>query len=174
MSTVILAAIERIILEHKRIMQNLNDIEHIANDAEAMSTIDKAKSDFMPGKLNHKNGILELQEMYEKLNSGIRAHFNFEETELTRALEQTKHPEAVEALHMLLLEHNDLRDRFAQAQNEIARLARGDLDKNLWQAAGYDMRAHLTYTHKMLLVHAGKEQEMLLALKHKLEAEGSR
>ncbi len=167
MNDELVAAIDRILAEHKTIMREFQTVDRVANDSEALAKINKAKDAFMPGGLNGKNAITQLQQVFNELYQGLRAHFNFEETELLKALQKIGDPDLVKALHDLLLEHHDLRDRLAQAQQDIERLRSGGLDRQVWEASGYDMRAHLTHTHKLLQAHADLEQDLLLGLKKK-------
>ena len=50
----IIAVIDKIIEDHKTIMQQVQAIEQVANDAEAIAGLDKAKEEFMPGRFEQK------------------------------------------------------------------------------------------------------------------------
>ena len=162
-----LALIEKIIEEHKVIMQGIRTLERAANDAEAMVGLEKAKETFMPGRFEQEQGLKKLQESLEVIDQGIRAHFNREETGLMDVFEKHGNKEFALALRSLLLEHEDLRNRLEHAKKHVAELMGGGLSRHVWEASAHDMRAHISHTHKLFAAHAGIEQELF----HKLRAE---
>lgn len=166
-----LALIEKIIEEHKVIMQRAQTLERVANDAEAMIGFEKAKDAFMPGRLEQKLGLQELQESLEIIDKGLREHFKREETGLLAAFERHGNKELASALHSLLLEHKDLRDRLARSKKHVAELVGGGLSRHLWEASAHDMRAHISHTRKLLEAHALIEEELLHKLRDQLREE---
>ena len=163
-----LALIDRIIEEHKTILQKLQTLEQVANDAEAIGGLEKAKEAFMPGRFEQKQALQELQELLGTVDKGIQAHFNREETGLLAAFEKQGDRKLVSALHSLLHEHEDLRHRFAHSQKHVAELTGGGLSRQVWEASAHDMRAHISHTRKLLEAHAEIEQELLRALRSEL------
>jgi len=162
-----LALIEKIVEEHKSIMQGVRSLEQAASDAEAIVGLEKAKETFMPGRLEQEQGLKKLQTSLEAIDQGLRAHFNREETGLMNVFEKHGNRELASALRSLLLEHEDLRNRLAHAKKHVAELVSGGLSRHLWEASAHDMRAHISHTRKLLEAHAEIEQELF----HKLRTE---
>jgi iron-sulfur cluster repair protein YtfE (RIC family) len=159
--------IEEIIAEHKTLRQKVQTLEQVANDSEAIVDLEKAKEAFMPGRLEQKRGLQRLQELLEVIERGLEEHFNREETSLLAIFEKHADKKLASALHSLLLEHGDLKNRFAHAKKHVAELASGGLSRQLWEASAHDMRAHISHTRKLLEAHAEIEQELF----HKLRTE---
>jgi len=160
--------IDEIIGEHKSIIQRVQALEQTANDVEAIAGLEKAKEAFMPGRLDQKQSLQKLQELLETINSGLQAHFNREETGLLTAFERHGDRRLASALHSLLLEHDDLRNRLAHSMNHVAELTGGGLSGHVWGASAHDMRAHISHTRKLLEAHAEIEQELLRTLRSHL------
>ena len=169
----VLALIEEILAEHRLIMQRVQTLEQVANDAEAILGLEKAKNVFMPGRFEQKQGLQKLREILETIDKGIQAHFSREETGLLAAFEKHGDKELVSALRSLLLEHADLRDRLAHTKRHVAELTVGGLSRHLWEASAHDMRAHISHTRKLLEAHAEIEQELLHQLRDELREENS-
>lgn len=163
-----LALIEKIVEEHKSIMQGVRSLEQAASDAEAIVGLEKAKETFMPGRLEQEQGLKKLQASLEAIDQGLRAHFNREETGLMNVFEKHGNKELASALRSLLLEHEDLRNRLAHAKKHVAELMSGGLSRHLWEASAHDMRAHISHTRKLLEAHAEIEQELFHRLRTEL------
>ena len=163
-----LALIEKIVEEHKSIMQGVRSLEQAASDAEAIVGLEKAKETFMPGRLEQEQGLKKLQASLEAIDQGLRAHFNREETGLMNVFEKHGNKELATALRSLLLEHEDLRNRLAHAKKHVAELMSGGLSRHLWEASAHDMRAHISHTRKLLEAHAEIEQELFHRLRTEL------
>ena len=163
-----IALIDKIIEEHKTLLQNIQTMEQVANDAEAIAGLEKAKDAFIPGRLEQAQGLEKLQELQQIIDQGIQSHFNREETALLSAFEKHGDQKLAAALQSLLREHEDLRNRFAQTGNQMTELTKGGLSGQVWGASAYDMRAYITHTRKLLKKHAGSEQELLHTLRKAL------
>ena len=171
MAEEILALIEKILAEHRLIMQRVQTLEQVANDAEAIIGLEKAKDAFMPGRFEQKQGLQKLQAILETIDQGIQAHFDLEETGLQAAFEKHGDKELVSALRSVLLEHEDLRNRLAHSKRHVAELTGGGLSRHLWEASAHDLRAHISHTRKLLEAHAEIEQELLHQLRDLLRRE---
>lgn len=169
MASEILTVIQRVIDQHKVLRQNLESVDQVANDKEALGSISSASSSL---QADEPEGVAKLQALFSRLDHGMRAHFDFEETELVAAFHSLGQPELDKALHDLLMAHRDIRDRLAQGQQDIENLSKAVREHRAWETSGYDMRTHLVYTHKMIEKHAQNEEIMLDGLKKKLEAGG--
>jgi len=166
-----LTLIERIIEEHKTILQRFQTLERVANDAEAIYGLEKAKGAFMPGRFDQKETLAKLGELVNSVDEGLRAHFDREEIALLNAFEQYGDKELASAFHSLLLEHEGFRERLTHSKNDVAQLTSGELSRQHWEATAYDMRAHISHTRKLLEAHAAVEQELLLQLRDRLAGE---
>jgi hypothetical protein len=166
-----LAIIEQIIEDHKVISQRFQAAEQIANDAEALTSFDKAKEAFMPGRLAQQPGLQELQASLAKIEQGLHHHFHLEETSLPGVVDRYGDEENKSDLRSLLLEHKDLRNRLAHSKKHVAELVEGNLSRHLWEASAHDMRAYITHTRKLLEAHAEIEQELLHELLNRLKKE---
>lgn len=163
-----LALIEKIVEEHKSIMQGVQTLEQAASDAEAIVGLEKAKETFMPGRLEQEQGLKKLQTSLEVIDQRLRAHFNREETRLMDVFEKHGNKELASALRSLLLEHEDLRNRLAHSKKHVAELVSGGLSRHRWEASAHDMRAHISHTLKLLEAHAEIEQELFHRLRTEL------
>jgi len=164
----VIALIDEIIEEHKIIFQRLQSLEQVATDAEAVAGLEKAKDAFMPGRFEQEQGLQKLQELLETVNQGLQGHFSREETGLVAAFEKYGDKELASALHSLLLEHEDLRNRFALSREHVTELISGGLSRHRWEASAHDMRAHISHTRKLLEAHAEIEQEILRKIRTEL------
>ena len=167
----VLALIEQIIKEHKAIMEGVQTLEQVANDTDAITGLEIAKGTFMPGRFDEKEHLQKMQEQLETIATGVQAHFESEETRLVAAFEKYGDERLVSALHNLLLEHEDIRNRFANSRNQVSELINGDLSRQIWEANAHDVRAYITHTRRLLGTHAGFEHELLLALQKELRQE---
>lgn len=166
-----LALIEKIIEEHKQILGNIRALEQVTNDAGALRVLDIAKEGFMPGRPDQAEGLHKLDELLAITNSGIRAHFNREETGLLAAFEEHGGEMLISALRALLLEHDVIRKRFVHAEQLVTELKTGDLSRHVWEASAHDMRAHIAHTRNLFEVHARSEQNLLRTLRNRLRGE---
>ena len=160
--------IEKIIEEHKVIGQQALDLEQSANDASALVGLEKSKGDFMPGRFDQKEGLQRLAESLELIDKGLAQHFNREERGLLAAFEKHGDGEMASALHLLLLEHDEFRNRLAHSKKQVAELTGGGLSRHEWEATAHDLRAYVSHTRKLLEAHAGNEQELLGKLRARL------
>ena len=164
----VIAIIDKIIEEHKTIFQEFQTLEQIANDAEAIIGLDKAKEKFMPRRFEKKHGLEELEKLLKKTEQGIQAHFKREEEALLNTFEKHGDRKLSSALHSLLVEHKSLMERLVSSEQDISKLKSGDLSRHVWDATGHDMRAYLTHTRKLFEAHARTEQELLRTLRNEL------
>ncbi len=167
----VLALIEKIIEEHRQILRKVDTSVQVANDASAMRELEAGREAFMPGRFGQQPGLQQLRDLMEMIDRGLRAHFNREETALPMAVEQYGNEEMASALHDLLLEHEDLRDRLARSKKQVAALYHGSLSRHVWEASAHDMRAYITHTRKLLGAHTGFEKKLLATLRNRLHDE---
>lgn len=162
-----IATIDQIIEEHRVILEKAQELEQVANDAEAMLALYKAGEVFMPGTLDQSEGLRKLRGLHVTVEEGLVGHFNREETRLLAAFQRHGDKRLVSALETLLLDHKGVRDRLDEEKRRLAEITEGQLSRHLWEAKAHDLRVHLNHTRKLLETHAQKEQELL----HKLRKE---
>jgi len=164
----ILAIINQIIKEHKVILQHAAELEQVANDAEALTTLDKAMEVYMPGRLDQNQGFQKFRDLHVRLEEGLKTHFHREETQLLAAFQNHGDDKLLDSLRTLLIEHKDIRNRLDQEKRYVADLNTGQLSRHVWEATAHDMRAHITHTRKLLEAHAEIEQELLNTLRKEI------
>ena len=168
--------IDQLLEEHTAIKQQIQTLEKVGNDVEALAGLDEIKGDFMPGRLDQSQSLKRLQDLLDKISRGLEKHFNREETGLLAAFEKYGDKELAAGLRSLLLEHEGLRNRLAYSQKHVAELTDAGLSRHLWEASAHDMRAYLSHTRKLIEAHAETEQKLFRKLKRQLpgNAEGER
>ncbi len=157
--------IEKIIGEHGTIVQNVQILERMANDTEAIGALEKVQEAFKPGRLEEKQELQKLQGVLQTLVQRLQAHFNREETGLLAAFEKNGDKKLTSAFTTLLIEHEDLRNRLARSKRHVAELIDGGLSRQVWEARVLDMQAHISRTRQLLEAHAEIEQELLQELR---------
>ena len=164
-----LAVIERVIAEHKTIRQRFQTLEKVANDAEAMMGFEAAKEAFMPGRLNQKQGLNQLKDTMDTIETGVHRHFDFEELYLPPVVDRHGDEEQKSTLRSILLEHVDLKGRLDHSKNHAAELIGGGMARHRWEASAHDMRAYISHTRQLMQAHVVIEQELLHNLRKKLK-----
>ena len=164
-----LEIIERVIAEHETIKQHFHNLEQVANDAQAMMGFEQAKEAFMPGRLDQKQGLHELEDTLKAIEDGLHEHFHFEETSLPTVVARYSDEELKSSLRSILLEHIDLRNRLVHSTKHVSELVSGGMARHHWEASAHDMRAYISHTRKLLEAHAEIEQELLYKLRSRLK-----
>lgn len=162
----------QLIKEHKQIRQSARTAEQVANDATVILELDNAKEDFVPGRFsNQKRGLQSLQESLETIDKALQAHFDREERGLLTVFEKYGGVMLASGLHVLLLEHRELKDRVAESRKEVAELAVEGLSREVWEGRGWGVRVYLSHTRKLFEAHAHSEQELFHSLKARLKSQ---
>ncbi len=164
-----LTIIEKIIAEHKTIRQRFQNLERVANDAEAMMGFEIAKETFMPGRLNRNQGLSQLEGTLNTIESGLHRHFHFEELYLPPVVDRHGDEELKSSLRSIFLEHVDLRGRLAHSKKHAEELIEGGMARHRWEASAHDMRAYISHTRKLMEAHVVIEQELLHNLRRILK-----
>ena len=164
----IVALIDELIEEHKQILQNFQTIEQVANDVGAIIQLDKAKEDFVPGRFSdQKQELQNLQDSLEAIDNGLQSHFNREEKRLLTVFERHGSETLASELRLLLLKHQELKDRIAESKKEVVELAVESLSREVREGKAWGVRVFISHTRKLIEAHAQSEQELF----HKLRAE---
>ncbi len=163
--------LDQLIEEHRQIRQRVQTAEQVANDAAALLRLDKAKEDFMPGSFSdQQRGLQSLQDSLESLEKGLQAHFEREETGLLTIFEKHGSGILVSGLRVLLLEHQELKNRIAESRKEAAELAAGRLSREVQEGKAWGVRVYISHTRKLIEAHARSEQELFHKLRTALQA----
>ena len=163
-----LALIDQLIQEHKQILQKLQATEQVANDVGAILQLDRAKEDFVPGRFSdQKQGLQSLQDSLETIDKGLQRHFDREEKRLLSVFEQYGGETLTSGLRILLLEHQELKDRIAESKKEVAELAAESSSRQVQEGKAWGVRVYISHTRKLIEAHAQSEQELF----HRLRAE---
>jgi len=164
-----IALINQIIEEHKKILQEAQNAEQVANDVDAVIQLDKAKEDFVPGRFgDQKQGLQSLQDSLEAIDKGLQGHFDREEKGLLAVFEQQGGGMLASGLRILLLEHGELKDRIAESRKEVSELAAGRLSREVQEGKTWGVRVYISHTRRLLEAHAQSEQELFQKLKREL------
>jgi len=164
----IVALIDELIEEHKQILQEFQTIEQVANDVSGIMQLDKAKEDFLPGRFtDQKQGLQNLQDSLETIDDGLQKHFDREEKQLLAVLKRHTSETLASGLRLLLLEHQELKDRIAESKKEVAELSMESLSREVREGKAWGVRVFISHTRKLIEAHAQSEQELF----HKLRAE---
>jgi iron-sulfur cluster repair protein YtfE (RIC family) len=164
----VISLVDKIIEEHKTILQRMQSLEQIANDAEALAGLERAKGAFVPGRFGETEELKKFQESLGAIEEGLLAHFGREETALVAAAERYGNKQLVSTLHSLLSDHEHLKKRLDRSKEHMAELTGGNLSRHVWEATANDMRAHAAHTRRLLEEHARLEQELLHSLRSEL------
>jgi len=163
-----LVLIDQLIEEHKQILQKLQTAEQVANDVGAIIQLARAKEDFVPGRFSdQKQGLQSLQDSLEAIDSGLQIHFDREEKRLLTVFEQHRSGTLASGLRVLLLEHQELKDRIAESKREVAELGAESSSREVQEGKAWGVRVYISHTRKLIEAHAQSEQELF----HKLRAE---
>jgi hemerythrin-like domain-containing protein len=163
------ALIDQLIEEHKQILQRFQTAEQVANDAVAILELDKAEEGFVPGRFgDQRQGLQNLQELLEAIEEGLQGHFDREETGLLTIFEQHRGGMLASGLRVLLLEHQEIKDRIAESKKEVAELASGNLSREVREGGAWGVRVYLSHTRKLIQAHAQSEQELFYKLRTEL------
>jgi len=163
------ALIDQLIKEHKLLLKRFQTAEGIANDAGALLELGKAGEDFVPGRFDdQKQGFQSLKESLEIIDQGLKGHFDREEKGLLTILEKHGSGVLASGLRVLLLEHQELRDRVANSRKDAAELITVSLSREVHGGKAWGVRVYIGHTRKLLEIHARSEQELFHKVRAKL------
>lgn len=165
----ILTLIDQLIEQHKVILKSLADTQKVVNDASALFALDGAKKDLMPGRLDDQHKLLEdLEKTLNKVEEGLKTHFNYEETALVRAMKQYASETLVTGLRVLLMEHAELKTRLEESRKEVAELFKFRGHREITEGRVWGMRVYIAHTEKLIGLHANSEEELFHKLRDEL------
>jgi len=164
------ALIDRIIEEHRVILDNARNLEGVANDAGALKSIQSGKEAFMPGRGNSPEGLRKLESQRGKLEIGLLAHFDREETLLLQGFRDYGDEKIFKSLETILNEHTVIRERLMELKGLVAELIAEPQSRHVWEAKAYDMRAHISNLYNLVKIHAAAEQQILHSVRKQISS----
>jgi hypothetical protein len=166
--TDVIGIIDRVLAEHKVLLSDATQLVNITNDASALMAITRSKEVFMPGRTDQVQGLAKFDELSNKVQKGLTAHFDLEETLLLDAVIDLGNNRFIEILKTLLFEHKNFKIQMQQIKAEADELINGQLSRALWEPKAYELRAHITSIQKQLEHHANGEKDLLNNLRKEL------
>ena len=163
-----ISLIDRIIEDHKQIMKETRALEH---DLDATLELEKAAGDFEPASLDPaRQSLQSLRDSLDRIDRDLDAHFKREENALLRVLEDHGGRTLASALHSLLVEHQELRDRIAKSKQDASELTLGGIPREVWEGKARGVSVYINHTRKLLEAHARSEHELLQTARKDIRA----
>lgn len=163
------ALIDQIIEEHELILRRVRTLEGATSDLAAMLDLERVKEDFVPGRFGDRGGDLQSwQEAIEAVDKGLQTHFEREERGVLTVFEKHGGGMLASALHILLREHEELRNRIAKLKKDAAELAAGGMSREVWEGKAWGIGSYIAHTRKLIEAHAKSEFELLQTLRSRL------
>ena len=106
-----------------------------------------------------------------KSESGLLDHFGHEETALMEVFKKHGDGELLADFHKLLLQHEEIKQRFDHSKKQAAQLAGGEISGGHWNATANDMLAYMNRTRKLIEEHASNERQLFRTLRSNLSKE---
>ncbi len=164
-----LTLLDKLDAEHKELMCDAQNLEHITNDLDSMMGLKKASEDFIPWRIDRcKQIVQDLQLTLDMIDTKLSEHFDREEKDLLTLCQTHNNDTFGTGLLNLIIEHEELRNRIAKSKLDAASLATDDLSPYIWQGRAYPVRFYINHTRRRLQAHAESEQELLNALRREL------
>ena len=154
--------IDKLLEDHATIVQ---DAQGACSDATALTNLSQADKDFSPGRLDRAEGIKKLQNTIEKCETGVAAHFAQEETALLDIFKKHGSEDQMAQFHTLLKQHQELKDRFAEASTRVNKLVTGEITGGNWNAAANDLLTYMNKTRQLIEEHASTEHNLFRELR---------
>ena len=163
-----LAIVEEILDDHKEIHTNFKSLGRISGDIEAAASLHTAntKEYFVPAALDDEGrGLGRWKELLETIASGLKTHFQKEETALTEAFKREGTPELADALHRLLSEHMEINQQVAKLLKDADDIAAGGARIEVWEGTGWGMKTNIQRLQERIAAHAEGERQLLGRMK---------
>ena len=157
--------IDKLLQDHATIVQ---DTQGACSDATALANLTQADKDFSPGRLDRAEGIKKLQNTIGHCESGVADHFKEEETALLEVFKNYGDDNLMGQFHTLLKQHQELKDRFAEAKNRVDKLVSGEITGGSWNASANDLMTYMNRTRQLIEEHASTEHTLFRSLREGL------
>jgi len=160
--------IGKITADHKKITKDIECTQQVCTDLDAISELGGTSEHVVPRRLSDQApGLKKLEASLEAVEKGLTTHFDLEEKSLLKAFEIHGDMTIATALHTLLLEHSDIRNRLAHAKKSLKELMTERLSREVWEGKLWGLKAYINQTGKIIEMHDQSEHELMQSLKEK-------
>ncbi|MFO8101447.1 MAG: hemerythrin domain-containing protein [Dehalococcoidia bacterium] len=160
--------IDEIMEDHSNIIKDVEGVEQACNDATALTQLSQADRDFSPGRLDRTESIKKLRDTITKCEAGTSKHFSREETALLEIFKKHGDEEMMTQFYDLLKQHQEIKNRFAEAKSRADKLTSGEVAIGLWNASANDLLAYMNRTRQLIEEHASNEDLLFRALRNSM------
>lgn len=158
-----LAIINHIILEHQKVREYVKMIGDSVTDREALASLQKARTDWVPGRLDILAETKEkLEEATAHLETGLKQHFGYEEEALPPLFGEL-------FMQALILEHQQIRRKIADARAMITNIKLEGLSREEVLTKESDIHQTINDLGTAVEDHAVREEVMLDMLQRSLQ-----
>jgi len=161
-----LAIINKVIEEHQAIRGHIKLVGDSVPDQEALTALDKARADFIPGRFEVLTEKQEkLQQTLNFLDEGLKNHFAFEGKALPPLLGKLP-------MRGLVLEHREIKNKIDEAKSIVASTKLEGLSREELLSREAHIQQVITSICLLVEEHATKEEAMLDMVRKALEKKG--
>jgi len=161
-----LAIINRVIEEHQAIRGHIKLVGDSIPDQEALTALEKARADFIPGRLEVLTEKQEkLQQTLNFLDEGLKNHFAFEDKALPPLLGELP-------MRGLLLEHREIKNKIDEAKSIVASTKLEGLSREELLSREAHIQQTITSICQLVEEHATREEAILDMVQRALEEKG--
>jgi hemerythrin len=158
-----LAVINRVIEEHQAIKQHVKLVGDTVSDQEALSSLGKARADWIPGRLELLSEKQKrLQQTMSALDEGLKNHFAFEEKALPPLL-------GTLLMRALVMEHKEIKEEIGKAKSAVASIKLEGLSRDQLLAQDGQIQQVVADLCQLVEEHASREELILAMIKRALE-----
>lgn len=161
--------IEDIIGEHANIIRDIGGVAQACDDATVINHLAQVDKDFSPGRLDQTESMRRFKDTLTRCEAGLIEHFSREETALLEVFKKHGNEEMMLQFYDLLRQHQEIRDRFAEAKSRADKLASGEISIGLWNASANDLLAYMNKTRQLIEEHAAHEEGLFRALRENVK-----
>ena len=157
-----LAIINRIIEWHQAIRGHVKLVGDSMSDQEALSALEKTRSDWIPGRLEILSEKQErLQQTMGFLDEGLKNHFNYEEEALPPLLGEL-------FMRALILDHREIKKEIDEAKRIVAETRLEGLSREELLSRESHIEQMINNICQLVEEHATKEEIILEMLQRAL------
>lgn len=160
-----LATIKKVIEEHQVIRRHLKLVGDTVSDREAVSNLEEARIDWIPGRPQSLVEIREnLQQALNSLDEGLKNHFAFEEKNLPSLLGEL-------FMKSIRLDHQEIRKALQQSKTMSTDTRLMGLSRDELMHKEAETQQTISNLIQLIEDHAAKEETLLEMLLRVLEKE---
>ncbi len=158
-----LSIINHIILEHQKFREYVKVMGDSVTDREALASLQKARTDWVPGRLDILAETKEkLEQATAHLETGLKLHFDYEEEALPPMFGEL-------FMQALILEHQQIMRKIADARTMIIKIKLEGLSREEVLAKESDIQQTINALGTAVEEHASREEVMLDMLQRSLQ-----